>query len=183
MKSPALFVGDFLVKILFAFVFCFSAFAHAETFDATDLNQPEPTAVYDHESHLKKYLLFGAAEVATIYLVSQTQNGPIIFGGIYAAGALFTMRETFYAHDEDPVDLFVPIGMLTMSVLNFALLNNDSRYTYNDVFFYNLGGAAILNAYALWDNSQRRSDGHRKSYSFLPFVRESHTGFAWQLRY
>lgn len=159
---------------VFLSVLLLCSLARAETNDIVELNTPESPQAYAPPSK-RKWILFSAAEVATIALVSQTENGPLVFGGIYAAGALFLMREVIVGPKDS--DMVLPFGMLAMSVLNFALLNNNSRFSYGNIFTYNLVGAGLLTTYAWWDDGHR--NGRHRSYAFTPMIGAGVTGVAW----
>jgi len=164
--------------LIFLIGFFATALARAETNDIVELNTPESPQAYQPPSPTK-WILFSAAEVATIALVSQTENGPLIFGGIYAVGSLFLMREIFVEPKDS--NYVLPFGMLAMSVLNFALLNNNSQFSYGSVFSYNLVGAGLLTAYAWWNDWHR--NGRHRSYALTPMLGAGVTGVACNFNY
>ncbi len=151
------------------------------------LEQPPPSYVYRRDElpfTTKQLVTFGLSTTAVYYLISQTKNGPLIFGGLYAMGTLVLMRETYYKNETEAADLVVPFTLLAFSVLNISLLNNNDHYTYDQVFAYNMIGTGIVAAYALWEISQHDSHGRRRHYGdIVPFIQDNHSGLAWTLGY
>lgn len=166
--------------------------AHAQFDGQTDspsFSAPPPSGILTHLngsdiSTGQKYLL-GASVLGTYYLISQTRNGPLIFGGLYAMGTLVLMRESSYQNAEEASELLVPFSMITMSVINIALFNNSiDRFSYNDVFAYNVIATGLIASYAWWDHSRRLPSGRIRSKSqLLPFIKNDQAGLAWSFNY
>lgn len=173
----ALFLSLFLVPRL--------AQAQFEGEDSPSYSAPASPGLLTHldgsEISTGQKYLFGASAVATYYLISQVKNGPLIFGGLYAMATLVLMRESTFQFAQEPSELVVPFSLVAMSILNIALFNNNTdRFSYNDVFFYNVGATALIAGYAWWDQSKRTRGGHVRASSFIsPMIGRDRAGLVW----
>lgn len=110
----------------------------------------------------------GLATVTALYYISEFENGPYVLAGLYSMGSFYLFREV-YGHKNQIEDLIVPTGLATLAIVNLALLSDDEAYSKNDVFVYNLIGAATLITYGIWEHSQRSfRHTHRSSMFVAP---------------
>jgi hypothetical protein len=120
--------------------------------------------------------LIGLGAISGAFLISEMENGPTIFATLYSMGTLYLMRE-WYRDEQELTDLVVPFGLLTMAVLNAALFTDE-----DDVFIYNIAGAGLLTAYAMWEHAQmtpgqRRRKNQSNQVEIWPLIRPHTTGF------
>ena len=153
-----------MVKVFFIFCFFFGAPAFAMHSD------------FEKGEYLRPSLIT-LGVVTTTYVVSEMESGPALFAGLYAAGSLYLMNETYRSGDELD-ELILPFGLITLSVANAALFSDEDDFSNHDVFIYNLAGLGLLSAYAIWEHAQLTPGERRKrdGVSITPWLKNNGSG-------
>ncbi len=123
------------------------------------LSAPSAQAMHEdfENENYKRPALVATGAVSGIYLVSRLNDSPIFFGAIFGMTSLYLMNE-WYRNEEEWLNLIVPFATLTLSLINFTLLNNDDEYSKHDVFLYNTIGVGAILMYATVEHA--RHHGH-----------------------
>lgn len=145
----------------------------------------------DFENHNYARPTFASIGLITgVYVLSEIDGGPIIFGTVYSLSALYLLNER-YTIDSDLTQLMIPLGLFTLSLVNFALLNEEDDFSKNDVFIYNTVGLSLLAAYAIWEHSNphaRIVDGQTTQQSKIhiavhPYTKANEFGAILNINY
>lgn len=117
----------------------------------------------------------GVGALTGIYVVSQLNDGPIFFGTLHGLSSLYLIHSL--PENLSRTQMIVPLATLAMSILNFALLNNNDKYSKHDVFLYNTLGVGSIVSYAIWQHSTRGG-----SYTQNKFLKKStNRSFQWSV--
>lgn len=135
---------------------------------------PRAFAIHEYftSPHLARTAGYTAGALAGLYFISELSEGPIVMSALYTSSSIYLMN-TWFKSDSELEELVIPFGMLTMGIVNAVLLN-DEAYTNEDVLYYNVGGVALLTAYAVWEHQTR---SHPSNYVIVPRIQKESTGF------